>query len=115
MRLPRANNIHLHCEWVPDGNQVISTSNGFNGDGCEITVAADVRKKKKIQIWDIRAAKKIRDLRGHEGSVTGVTYITQHGLPNKKLLASCSLDKTVKIWNMEDGGTLSQNEYYFQW
>ena len=58
MRLPRANNIHLHCEWVPDGNQVISTSNGFNGDGCEITVAADVRKKRKFRFGIFEPQKK---------------------------------------------------------
>ena len=43
-RFPRVNNIHLHCEWVPDGNQVITSCNGFNGDGCEITVSSSFLK-----------------------------------------------------------------------
>ncbi|CAI4230863.1 unnamed protein product [Auanema sp. JU1783] len=93
-RFPKRNHIQLHCEWTPDGGQIITSNNGFNGDGCEIS------------IWDLRAKKLLRDLRGHEGNVTCVSYISQTKLPNKRILLSCSSDRTARIWNIEEGNCL---------
>lgn len=42
---PRKNHILTHCDFLPDPNYCITSSNGFNRDGCEITVIL----KKNIQ------------------------------------------------------------------
>ncbi|KAK6041722.1 WD domain, G-beta repeat protein, partial [Cooperia oncophora] len=89
-QLPRKNHIQLHCEFIDD-KVLVSTSNGFNGDGCEIS------------IWDLRTRKLLRELRGHEGSVPCVAGLTQT-VTLKRLLMSVSMDRTIRIWNIEDGG-----------
>jgi WD40 repeat protein len=38
------------------------------------------------------------DLIGHKGSVIKVCYS-----PDGKTIASCSRDKTIKLWNSENG------------
>src|SRR5438445_13431938 len=40
----------------------------------------------------------VRMLKGHQGSVLGVAFS-----PDGKTLASCSRDKTVKLWNLATG------------
>ncbi|KAK6735191.1 hypothetical protein RB195_018400 [Necator americanus] len=88
-QLPRKNHIQMHCEFI-DEKLLVSTSNGFNGYGCEIS------------IWDLRTRKLLRELRGHEGSVPCVANLTQQ-VTLKKLLMSVSMDRSVRIWNIEDG------------
>lgn len=88
-QLPRKNHIQMHCEFIDD-RLVASTSNGFNGDGCEIS------------IWDLRTRKLLRELRGHEGSVSCVAGLTQQ-VTLKRLLMSVSMDRSIRIWNIEDG------------
>uniref|UniRef100_A0A1I7W7E1 WD_REPEATS_REGION domain-containing protein n=1 Tax=Heterorhabditis bacteriophora TaxID=37862 RepID=A0A1I7W7E1_HETBA len=105
----------MHCEFMADGNYVMSSSNGFNGDGCEVSVCAltfsgklnFVNKYfgKIFSIWDVRTKKLLRELRGHEGSVTCVIFLNQQ-ISWKKLLLSVSTDRTVRIWNAEDGNCL---------
>src|SRR5438034_347921 len=40
----------------------------------------------------------VRTLKGHRGSVLAVAYA-----PTGKLLASCSRDKTIKVWDARTG------------
>uniref|UniRef100_A0A0K0DHV5 WD_REPEATS_REGION domain-containing protein n=1 Tax=Angiostrongylus cantonensis TaxID=6313 RepID=A0A0K0DHV5_ANGCA len=87
-QLPRKHHIQLHCEFIDD-TTLASSSSGFNGDGCEIS------------IWDLRTRKLLRELRGHEGSVTCVVGLTQQ-VTMKKLLMSISMDRTIRIWNIND-------------
>ncbi|KJH41878.1 WD domain, G-beta repeat protein [Dictyocaulus viviparus] len=88
-QLPRKHHIQMHCEFI-DNNILASSSNGYNCDGCEIS------------IWDLRMRKLVRELRGHEGSVPCVVGLTQQ-VTMKKLLMSVSMDRTVRIWNINDG------------
>ncbi|PIO55683.1 WD domain, G-beta repeat protein, partial [Teladorsagia circumcincta] len=104
----------MHCEFIDD-KVLASTSNGFNGDGCEISVCElppEPRglnsvplmflEKEILQIWDLRTRKLLRELRGHEGSVPCVAGLTQQ-VTLKRLLMSVSMDRTIRIWNIEDG------------
>src|SRR5262245_25075424 len=43
----------------------------------------------------------IRTMQGHSGSVLGVAFS-----PDGKILASCSRDKTTKLWDIEMGKLL---------
>src|SRR5947209_16965414 len=40
----------------------------------------------------------VRKLKGHQGSVLGVAFS-----PDGTVLASCSRDKTIKLWNVRTG------------
>ncbi|CAJ0607280.1 unnamed protein product [Cylicocyclus nassatus] len=88
-QLPRKHHIQMHCEFIDD-KLLASTSNGFNGYGCEIS------------IWDLRTRKLLKELKGHEGSVPCVANLTQT-VTLKKLMMSVSMDKSIRIWNIEDG------------
>lgn len=51
-----------------------------------------------IHVWDSTSGKKLREMKGHGGHVTQIVF---H--PTKNECASASLDKLVKIWNVEKG------------
>ncbi|MHC4698796.1 MAG: WD40 repeat domain-containing protein [Planctomycetota bacterium] len=55
-----------------------------------------------VRVWDASSARELHVFRGHEDSVLSIAWS-----PDGKLLASGSLDRTAKIWNVEDGA-LSQ-------
>ena len=52
----------------------------------------------EIKIWDVKAGKEIRSLRGHAETIEGLA-LSKDG----KLLASASEDQTVKIWDLASG------------
>ncbi|CAJ0570375.1 unnamed protein product, partial [Mesorhabditis spiculigera] len=87
---PRQLHIQTFCEFTPDANMVMTTSAGWNGDGCTIT------------LWDTRTRKIYKELSGHDATVTGVANLHQN-VSQRKLIASVSLDRTVKVWSLEDG------------
>ena len=72
-----------------DSNYAISTSNGFQGEGCEIT------------IWDLRARRILSELTGHEQTVSNARIIN-----NDKYVLSCSNDSTVRLWDLKKLGIL---------
>ena len=102
----------MHCDFFPDGTFLVSSSNGFNGDGCELTVREirifPLTNLRSFQIWDVRTRKAFRELRGHEGSVTCVSFVPQQ-MTFKKLIASVSADQTIRLWNAEEGGKIKLN------
>ncbi|SCU88382.1 LAMI_0D09890g1_1 [Lachancea mirantina] len=55
-----------------------------------------------IIIWDLIKEKTLLKLTGHEGSIFSVKTSD-----NGKLIASCSDDRSIKLWNFEDGRLLS--------
>ncbi|GMS84922.1 hypothetical protein PENTCL1PPCAC_7097 [Pristionchus entomophagus] len=94
---PKKNNIQTFVEYLPDGMQLLSCSNGFNGDGCEIS------------LYDVRQRKVLREFRGHEETVTSVSLL---GWPSansiqqftqRRLILSTSHDKSVRVWNLDEG------------
>ncbi len=57
-----------------------------------------------IHLWNLEAGKKQRSLSGHQNWVSALAIS-----PNGQVLASASLDRTVKLWNLATGeliGTL---------
>src|SRR5438309_1306105 len=46
----------------------------------------------------LAAEPEVRKLKGHEGSVMAVSFS-----PDGKVLASCSRDKTIKLWDVATG------------
>lgn len=79
-----------------DSNYAISTSNGFQGEGCEITV------------WDLRNRRILAELAGHEQTVTNARIIN-----NDKYILSCSNDSTVRLWDLKKLGKFINYINYF--
>ena len=52
---------------------------------------------KRIHVWDTRQKKIVTSFAGHRGAVTGLTF--RH---NTGQLFSCSEDRTLKIWSVDD-------------
>jgi WD40 repeat protein len=46
-----------------------------------------------IRVWDIASGKELRCLRGHTSGVIGLALS-----PDGKTLASCSHDRTIRLW-----------------
>ncbi|KAG0695672.1 quinon protein alcohol dehydrogenase-like superfamily [Suillus ampliporus] len=68
----------LSLAWTSDGKKLISGSYG------------------QIRIFDTATCKEIAILEGHTHWVTGLSLS-----PNDRLLASASLDKTARLWNLD--------------
>ncbi|MBV8886616.1 MAG: WD40 repeat domain-containing protein [Chroococcidiopsidaceae cyanobacterium CP_BM_RX_35] len=68
----------------PDG-QILASSHG-----------------KKIQLWNLRTGKSLALLAGHSGWVSAIAFS-----PDSKTLASGSLDRTIRLWNLDTRKLLS--------
>lgn len=47
-----------------------------------------------IKAWDVNTGQLLRKQTGHEGWVTDLLFV-----PELRLLFSCSVDHTVRVWN----------------
>ena len=65
-----------------------------SGDG---NMVATGGVSKAVGVWDARSGDHIADFPGHKGSVTGLAF--QKGTNQ---LFSCSADRTIKIWSLDD-------------
>lgn len=73
----------LCVEWSPDGFKVASAC-----------------KNSLILIWDVLSGKQIgKPLRGHTQWINSLCWQPLHLNEECRLLASCSKDKTIKIWD----------------
>lgn len=52
----------------------------------------------QIYVWSLKTGRLLDALAGHEGPVCGLMFS-----PTQPLLASCSWDRTVRIWDVYDG------------
>ncbi|NEO54148.1 MAG: hypothetical protein F6K54_14310 [Okeania sp. SIO3B5] len=87
-------------------------SNFFDFEGFDsVTFSPDgkilaANNNQDIKLWDVETGKEIIKLSGHSDKVTCIAFNPKNG----KILASCSYDKTIKVWNIVDKrclGTLS--------
>ena len=53
---------------------------------------------KTIKIWEINTWKCVQTLEGHTGNIIGIINLKMDG---KQAIASCSNDKSIKIWEKE--------------
>ncbi|CAF1025238.1 unnamed protein product, partial [Brachionus calyciflorus] len=82
---PKKQYIQSSCHISRDNNYAITSSNGFQGNGCEIT------------IWDLRKRCIVKELFGHEQTVTCAKIIN-----NDSQIVSCSNDSTVRLWDFKN-------------
>ncbi|XP_061784147.1 WD repeat-containing protein 31 isoform X1 [Nerophis lumbriciformis] len=95
---PAKQYIQTHCDVSPDGYYLVSSSNGFGGQGCEAT------------LWDLRQPGcKVVEYRGHLQTTACCVFLpTPPG--GTALIATSSHDSSVKIWDQKSAvclGTLS--------
>jgi WD40 repeat protein/serine/threonine protein kinase len=77
----------------PDGNTLASAGGTWN--------AAD--RPGEVYLWDARHGTRLHTLTGHGGAVLGVAFS-----PDGTRLATASLDRTVRLWDVATGKELQQ-------
>ncbi|UJR36116.1 hypothetical protein I4U23_028851 [Adineta vaga] len=82
---PKKQYIQTSCDISHDNQYLISTSNGFNGSGAEIS------------LWDIRQRKLLTEFYGHRATVNSGRFIDQTG----STIISCSNDGRAILWNVQ--------------
>ncbi|CDQ91183.1 unnamed protein product [Oncorhynchus mykiss] len=92
---PAKQYIQTHCDISANGNHLLSSSNGFGGQGCEAT------------LWDLRQPGcKVVEYRGHRETTACCVFLpSSPGGP--ALVASSSHDCSVKIWDQNTAACLT--------
>ncbi|KAJ8285967.1 hypothetical protein GJAV_G00033000 [Gymnothorax javanicus] len=90
---PAKQYIQTHCAVSSNSNYLLSSSNGFGGQGCEAT------------LWDLRQPGcKVVEYRGHIETTACCIFLPYHqGAP---LVATSSHDCSVKIWDQNTAACL---------
>lgn len=77
---------------APTGGRIASSG------GLAFATTADDGNRNAVLVWDINTITQVFALRGHTDTVTAAAFN-----PNGTLLATASLDKTVRLWDMSNG------------
>ncbi|KAI9671623.1 MAG: WD domain protein [Trizodia sp. TS-e1964] len=78
---------------------------GAFGDQDKRSFVISGSEDNSIVIWDIGSREILQRLQGHEGVVLGVE---KH--PSQKIIASCGLDRTVRIWKDTTNGDCDETQ-----
>eukprot|EP01088_Endostelium_zonatum_P003052 TRINITY_DN1400_c0_g1_i1.p1 TRINITY_DN1400_c0_g1~~TRINITY_DN1400_c0_g1_i1.p1 ORF type:complete len:204 (+),score=55.92 TRINITY_DN1400_c0_g1_i1:1181-1792(+) len=57
-------------------------------------------RDKVIKVWELATGRQVMEMIGHDNWVRGVMWHPRNG----KILMSCSDDKSVRMWDMSEGG-----------
>ncbi|KAM9392039.1 WD repeat-containing protein 31 isoform 2-T2 [Pholidichthys leucotaenia] len=92
---PAKQYIQTHCDVSLNGHYLVSSSNGFGGQGCEAT------------LWDLRQPGcKVVEYRGHLQTTACCVFLPMHPGGTAQV-ATSSHDSSVRIWDQNTAGTLS--------
>ncbi|XP_067087247.1 WD repeat-containing protein 31 isoform X1 [Osmerus mordax] len=103
---PAKQYIQTHCDISSNGHQLLSSSNGFGGQGCEATVRPGRGQGCEATLWDLRQPGcKVVEYRGHLQTTACCVFLPQSpsGPP---MVASSSHDSSVKIWDQNTAACL---------
>mmetsp|Transcript_748 Transcript_748/g.1391 ORF Transcript_748/g.1391 Transcript_748/m.1391 type:complete len:490 (-) Transcript_748:13-1482(-) len=67
----------------------------------EVNMMMAAAEEHEVHLWDLEVMELLVSLRGHSDQVWEVKFST-----NETTLASCSSDKTVRLWDTQDGSPL---------
>jgi WD40 repeat protein len=73
--------------WRPDGKRLA-------------VLGKNETQKNIIQVWDVKAAQVVQTIKDRQGGIAAILWS-----PDGKRLFSGGRDNTIKVWNMEDGGS----------
>ena len=100
-------NIPHCCDVSEDGNYLLSSSNGFDGTGCE------------VRVWDRRQGTLLHEMNAHTMSTNACCFIPKTGAPPGEGAASIPLkalsvstDRSVRPWNAQAGTCEDDSSFY---
>ncbi|KAK2167440.1 hypothetical protein NP493_1275g00049 [Ridgeia piscesae] len=86
---PRKQYIQTCCDLSEDTNYVLSSSNGFSGNGCEAT------------LWDVRTENILYEFKGHHETVGACAFIPRSMFSSCNLVMTAASDCSVKVWDQD--------------
>ncbi|KAG9389540.1 Protein tyrosine kinase [Carpediemonas membranifera] len=86
-----------HRSWMNNGGFICDIA--ISPDGSTVASAGD----KTIKLWDLESGRQVIALEAHNDWVRGLAFS-----PDGKTLASCSDDKTVKLWRVSSFSTVKR-------